>query len=109
MKFENNSNETISGEVNLRVMSSQKAVLQDERKPLACAPHKTVHLNWTLAPKEPDFYTVNCSASMNGAAKSLTTALGYAAKSITSSARSRTNSPNTGTTSSPRPKPWSRN
>lgn len=82
VRFENNSNQTISGDVTLRVSPALPAPLPDERKPLTCEPHKIARLTWTLTPKEPDFYTVFCSVNMNGFNKTLMTTFGYDAAAI---------------------------
>jgi len=83
VRFENNSNQTITGGLNLRVVSSLQApLLMDNQKPLICEPHKALHFNWTLTPTIPDFYTVYCSVNMKGATKSLMTTFGYDTKSI---------------------------
>ena len=84
VRFENNSNQTVSSEMNIRVESSLNVPLLREHKSFTCAPHKAVPLQWTLTPSQPDFYTVTCTVNLTGAVKSLVTTFGYNTPAIAS-------------------------
>lgn len=77
VRFENNSNQTVTSELALRAESSVKKSLLEESKPFTCEPHKSITLSWSLAPKDPDFYTVTCAADLAGTPKSLVATFGY--------------------------------
>lgn len=82
VSFENNSDQAVSSEMNIRVESSLKVPLLQEHKPFTCAPHNSIQLKWTLTPQLPDFYTVTCAVKLSGAVKSLVTTFGYATSAI---------------------------
>jgi len=76
-RFENNSNQAITSEINLRVESTTGSTILEEKKPLTCNAHEAVKLTWSLLPKDPDFYTITATSTLNSTVKKSTTTFGY--------------------------------
>ncbi len=77
LRFQNNSNQAIATDLALKVVSSDGAVIREERKPLACAAHEAVTLAWSVTPPAPDFYTLTAGANLSGTLKAYLTTFGY--------------------------------
>ncbi|MHB9131372.1 MAG: acetylxylan esterase [Armatimonadota bacterium] len=77
VRFDNNSNQTISSEMAIRAESSEGRLLMEDRKLFSCKPHESTTLSWKLAPQHPDFYSVSCQATLGGAMAKQSTTFGY--------------------------------
>jgi cephalosporin-C deacetylase-like acetyl esterase len=82
VRFENNANQAVQGQLTVHVASSTGTVLLHDRKPLACDPHQSAVEQWTLTPTAPDFYTVSCTMDLGSGQRRVETTFGYDADAI---------------------------
>lgn len=78
VRFDNNSNQAVTGEMLLHVENTTGALLSEEKKTFTCDPHQSATVPWTVTPATPDFYTTFCTATFNnGVTSRLVTTFGY--------------------------------